>query len=47
MVKKISFTVKGGKTIMLVGSTRSGKSILLNLLKWFINPSKESIKING
>ena len=47
MVKKISFTVKGRKTVALIGLTGSGKSILLNLLKRFINPSKGSIKING
>ncbi|OCK96767.1 P-loop containing nucleoside triphosphate hydrolase protein, partial [Cenococcum geophilum 1.58] len=47
VVKKISFIVKGGKTITLIGLTRSGKSILLNLLKRFIDPSKGSIKING
>ncbi|OCK94855.1 uncharacterized protein K441DRAFT_558431, partial [Cenococcum geophilum 1.58] len=46
-VKKISFIVKGKKTIILIGLTRSGKSILLNLLKRFINLSKGSIKING
>jgi len=46
-VKKISFIVKGGKTIALIGLTRSGKSTLLNLLKRFINPSKGSIKINS
>ena len=46
-VKKISFIVKGGKTIALIKLTRSGKSILLNLLKRFIDPSKGSIKINS
>jgi len=47
IVKKISFTVKGGKTIALIRPTRSSKSILLNLLKRFIDPSKGSIKINS
>jgi ABC-type transport system involved in Fe-S cluster assembly fused permease/ATPase subunit len=47
IVKKISFIVKGGKTITLIRSTGSSKSILLNLLKRFINPSKGSIKINS
>ena len=47
VVKKISFIVKGRKTITLIGLTRSGKSTLLNLLNWFINPSKGSIKINS
>jgi len=47
IVKKISFIVKGGKTIALIRPTRSGKSTLLNLLKRFINPSKGSIKINS
>ncbi|OCK88853.1 uncharacterized protein K441DRAFT_586618, partial [Cenococcum geophilum 1.58] len=46
-VKKISFIVKGGKTITLIRLTGSSKSTLLNLLKRFINPSKGSIKING
>jgi len=46
-VKKISFTVEGGKTVALVGLTRSGKSILLNLLKRFIDLSEGSIKINS
>ena len=46
-MKKISFIVKGGKTITLIRLTRSGKSILLNLLKRFIDPSKGSIKINS
>jgi len=47
MVKKISFIVKGGKTVMLIKLTGSSKSILLNLLKRFIDPSKGSIKINS
>jgi ABC-type multidrug transport system fused ATPase/permease subunit len=46
-VKKISFIVKGKKTVALIKLTKSGKSILLNLLKRFINFSKGSIKING
>jgi len=46
-VKKISFIVKGGKTVMLIKLTRSSKSTLLNLLKRFINSSKRSIKINS
>ncbi|OCK91108.1 uncharacterized protein K441DRAFT_575886, partial [Cenococcum geophilum 1.58] len=47
IVKKISFTVKGRKTITLIKLTKSGKSILLNLLKRFINPNKGRIKINS
>ena len=47
VVKKISFIVKGGKTITLIRLTRSSKSILFNLLKRFIDLNKESIKING
>jgi len=46
-VKKISFTVEGGKTVALIRPTGSGKSTLLNLLKRFIDPSKGSIKINS
>ena len=46
-MKKISFTVEGGKTVALVGLTRSSKSTLLNLLKRFIDPSEGSIRINS
>jgi len=46
-VKKISFIVEGGKTVALVGLTRSSKSTLLNLLKRFIDPSKGSIRIDS
>jgi len=47
VVKKISFIVKGRKTVALIRLTGSSKSTLLNFLKRFINPSKGSIKING
>jgi len=47
IVKKIGFIVEGRKTITLIRLTGSSKSILLNLLKRFINPSKGSIKINS
>jgi len=47
IVEKISFTVKGGKTIILVGQSGSGKTIVLNLLQHFINPNKGNIKINS
>jgi ABC-type multidrug transport system fused ATPase/permease subunit len=47
MVKKMSFTVKGKKTVVLIRLTKNSKSTLLNLLKRFINPSKKSIKINS
>jgi len=46
-VKKISFIIEGKKTVTLIRLTKSGKSILLNLLKRFIDPSEGSIKING
>jgi ABC-type multidrug transport system fused ATPase/permease subunit len=46
-VKKISFTVKGRKTVALIKLTKSGKFTLLNLLKRFIDSSKRSIKINS
>jgi len=46
-VKKISFTIEGGKTVALIGLIKNSKSTLFNLLKWFIDPSKENIKING
>jgi ABC-type multidrug transport system fused ATPase/permease subunit len=47
IVKKINFIVKGRKTVVLIGLTKSSKSTLLNLLKRFIDPSKGSIKINS
>ena len=47
MVKKISFTVKNGKTVVLIKLTGSSKFILFNFLKRFIDFSKGSIKINN
>ena len=46
-MEKISFTVESRKTVALVRPIRSGKSTLFNLLKRFIDFSKESIKIDG
>ena len=46
-MNKISFTVEGRKTVVLVGQSGSGKSIVFKLLQRFINPNKRDIKING
>jgi ATP-binding cassette subfamily B multidrug efflux pump len=47
VLKGISFSVKQGQTVALVGSTGSGKSSVVNLLNRFYEFQKGSITIDG
>ena len=47
VLKDISFGVKPGETIALVGATGAGKSSVINLLSRFYDIQKGSIKIDG
>ncbi|MEN8202716.1 MAG: ABC transporter transmembrane domain-containing protein [Bacteroidota bacterium] len=47
VLKDISFTVKKGQTIALVGKSGSGKSTLVDLLPRFMDASKGEIYIDG
>lgn len=47
VLKDISFKVKAGETIAIVGSNGSGKSTLANLLLRFYDPSRGAIRIDG
>ncbi|BDV35816.1 glucan ABC transporter ATP-binding protein/ permease [Methylocystis iwaonis] len=46
-VKNVSFSVKPGQTIALVGSTGSGKSTTLGLLHRVFDPEDGAVKIDG
>ena len=46
-MNKISFTVEGRKTVVLVRQNGSDKSTVFKLLQRFIDPNKEDIKIDG
>ncbi len=46
-IKSISFTIKAGETLGVVGRTGSGKSTLLNLLTRQVDPSSGTILVNG
>lgn len=46
-LKKISFFVKQGETVGLIGKNGSGKSTMLKLLSRIIYPSEGQIVING
>ena len=45
-IKNLSFTIKSGETLGVVGRTGSGKSTLLNLIMRQIDPSSGVIKVN-
>ena len=47
VLKGVSFTVKQGEIVGVVGSSGSGKSTLAALLLGFYKPNKGKIKING
>ncbi len=47
VLKDISFTVKPGETIALVGATGAGKSSVINLLNRFYEINKGSIKVDN
>lgn len=47
VLNQISFTVKKGEVIALVGSSGSGKSTLVNLLLRFYDATKGLVQING
>ncbi|NIK78609.1 ATP-binding cassette subfamily B protein [Paenibacillus castaneae] len=46
-IRDVSFQVKPGETIALVGPTGAGKTTLIQLLCRFYDPSSGSIKIDG
>ncbi len=47
VLKDVSFSVKQGETIALVGATGAGKSSIINLLNRFYEYNKGSISIDG
>jgi ATP-binding cassette subfamily B multidrug efflux pump len=46
-IKDLSFTLKAGETLGIVGRTGSGKSTLLNLMMRQLDPSGGQIRVNG
>lgn len=46
-IKNVSFTLKSGESLGIVGRTGSGKSTLLNLVMRQIDPTKGTIYVNG
>jgi acetoin utilization transport system ATP-binding protein len=47
VLRDVSFDVRKGEIVTIVGRSGSGKSTLLNLVSGFIKPKKGEIKING
>ncbi len=46
-LRDVSFSVKAGQMVALVGATGSGKSALLSLLPRLVDPDKGSVRIGG
>jgi ATP-binding cassette subfamily B multidrug efflux pump len=47
VLKDLSFEVKAGQTLAIVGSTGSGKTTIINILNRFYETQKGQIKIDG
>jgi len=46
-IKDVSFRVKKGETLGIIGENGSGKSTLLKLIAGVLTPDSGSIKVNG
>jgi lipopolysaccharide transport system ATP-binding protein len=46
-VKDVSFTVKKGETLGIIGENGSGKSTLLKIIAGVLTPDSGSVKVNG
>jgi ATP-binding cassette subfamily B protein len=47
VLKEISFAIRAGETIAIVGPTGAGKTSLINLLPRFYDPAEGQVRING
>ncbi len=47
ILKKVSFTIKAGQTVGMVGPTGSGKSTIVSLIPRFYDPQGGSVLIDG
>lgn len=47
VIRDLSFSVKAGQTVAIVGPTGAGKTTLVNLLMRFYDPEQGEIKIDG
>lgn len=47
VLKEVSFAVKAGQTVALVGPTGAGKSTIINLLARFYDPTSGSVYVDG
>lgn len=47
ILKDVSFSIKAGQTLGIMGATGSGKTTIINLLKRMYDVTKGSIKIDG
>ena len=47
VINNVSFTIRNGESIGIIGRTGSGKSTLINLIMGLIKPTKGNLEING
>ncbi len=47
VLRDVSFTVRQGQTVALVGPTGAGKTSVLNLIQRFYDPAEGQVRVNG
>lgn len=47
VLKQVSFEIRRGQTVCLIGNNGSGKTTLINILAGFVTPEEGNVTVGG